>query len=558
MLDIDARSFRGRACTYTRDGKAAETPLVVRAGRDAQGDIRIEVGDAGRTFVAMSGSAPLDRGLRYPISQGKGSVEPYGSVAVIRLPLPEGAVLPEGTEIAVIANAYDLRGDFRKAAAQIPAAREAVGHGVLLAAPGLADPSTLALYSYMGVDIFDDSYPRMLGAEGVRAIPEGRIDCGGDVSDDNAEEMVRECGKVRSFIRAGRLRELVDQRAPSSPSGVALLRVLDESGHGYQEEAAPVVGGRFSCNTTQSLMRPDVLRYRRAIVERYEKPAHKRILLLLPCSAKKPYHASKTHRIFSSAIHTAGHDTAVHEVVLTSPLGMVPRELDVFYPANSYDIPVTGQWKCQEREFIRELFSRFLGFGYDRIISHLGSGTDLIRDMAEMEETVIGDDPLSPASLDLLDRTLREASSGMDTGDYMVDRRESVRSVLAFQFGREVADSLMDAGTFAVGKYPYWKIMRGKTQLGMMSAERGMVSLTMEGARILAAMGRNVVEVQRFELKGSLFAVGVKRADRGIRIGDEAVIVADGEAIAVGVAQMCGREMEETKRGIAVKVRHRK
>ncbi len=558
MLDVTARSMRGRACVYTRNDTAVRTPMVLQTGRDAAGDMHIRVSDAGRTFVAMGDEAPLDPKLRYPASRGRGEVTAYGNIAVIRLPFEEGCMIPEGTEIAVISNAYELRGDFRKAVSQISAIRESAGHGVLLVAPGLAEPSTMAIYVYMGIDVFDDSLPRVLGAEGIGTYPEGNADRGEDSVSENISEINRECSKVRMFLASGRLRELVDQRAPSSPSSVAMLRVSDDVCYEYQEEASQVTGTRFSCNTTQSLMRPDVLRYRRAITERYEKPSHKRILLLLPCSARKPYHRSKTHKIFSSAIHTAGHDTNVHEVILTSPLGMVPRELDVFYPANAYDIPVTGQWKCQERDFIRELFSRFLSFGYDRVVSHLGSSTDLIRDMADITETVVDDDPVSPASLDLLDRTLRDISRDMPSGEYMVDRKETMRSVLKFQFGKDVADRIMDEDTFTIGKYPYWKIMRGKTQLGMMSEERGMVSFTIDGAEVLASMDVNVVEVQRFELKGSLFAVGVKAADRRIRIGDEAVIVADGEVIAVGVAQMCGREMEEMNRGIAVKIRHRK
>lgn len=93
--------------------------------------------------------------------------------------------------------------------------------------------------------------------------------------------------------------------------------------------------------------------------------------------------------------------------------------------------------------------------------------------------------------------------------------------------------------------------------MGMMTAERGMISLTLDGARILADMGRNVVEMMDFELKGNLFAIGVTKADPSIRIGDEAIIMLNGKVKAVGVAMMSGREMVELNRGIAVRVRHK-
>ncbi|MBR2093747.1 MAG: queuine tRNA-ribosyltransferase containing PUA domain protein, partial [Candidatus Methanomethylophilaceae archaeon] len=132
------------------------------------------------------------------------------------------------------------------------------------------------------------------------------------------------------------------------------------------------------------------------------------------------------------------------------------------------------------------------------------------------------------------------------------------------QFGKEAADALTDEDTYAIGKFPYWKLIREdhddrskKTQLGMMTPERGMMSLTLEGARIVAALGQNTVEVMDFEMKGSLFAVGVVSADPRIRIGDEAIAVCNGEVRGVGVAMMCGREMADLKRGVAVKIRHK-
>jgi archaeosine synthase len=292
-------------------------------------------------------------------------------------------------------------------------------------------------------------------------------------------------------------------------------------------------------------------------MERYVKPPHKRVLLLLPCSAKKPYHTSKTHKRFSFSIHASNFDTVVHEVIVTSPLGVVPRELDCFYPANSYDIPVTGEWKCQEKEFIREMVSHLLAQGYDKVISHLGEDTELIAGLHDdIVETVVGDS-VSPASLTNLENALRDATAGMKVGDYAEDRKETIRSVLSFQFGKDIADRIMDENTFGTGRFPYWKIQRNKVQLAMMSEERGAFSLTVDGGKVVAESGRNIVNMMDFELKGNLFAVGVIDADPGIRIGDEAVVMKNGEVVAVGVAVMSGKEMTQLKRGIAVKIRHK-
>lgn len=557
MLDIVARSQRGRVCEYTRGEVSVTTPFMI----GSEGPVSIRSAEGDRVMDFFGTEVPLESGLLTTASSGMASdAVVKDGVQVVRLPLPDELVVDDSVEMVVVPNAYELRKDPRRIVDAVVRLREACGFGRLLCMLGIGEPSTVALLSYMGVDVFDDSLPRAAGLEHVLLMPEAEVAMGdGDVVGANIDYMVAELAKTRMFIEADRLRELADQRSFSSPSNVALLRLYDQNAYQYAEETCSTVGCRFSCNSTQALRRPDLKRYRDRMGS-YRKPEHKRILLLLPCSAKKPYHISKTHRAFASAIHTAQHDTLVHEVIVTSPLGMVPRELDACYPANSYDIPVTGEWKCEEKAMIRKMVGDLIAQGYDKVICHLGEDYELVEGLAEMECTVVGD-PTSPKSLENLDKALRAAAKGMETVDYLVDRNNLARGLLEFQFGRDIADLLMDGDTYAIGKFPYWKFIREvdgkKIQMGMMTPERGMVSLTLEGAEVLAKAGYAIVEIMDFELKGNLFAVGVVRADPRIRIGDEAVIVCNGEVRGVGVAEMCGREMTDLKRGIAVKVRHK-
>ena len=556
-MDIVARSQRGRVCEYTRGEVSVTTPFMI----GSEGPVSIRSAEGGRVMDFFGTEVPLESGLLTTASSGMASdAVVKDGVQVVRLPLPDELVVDDSVEMVVVPNAYELRKDPRRIVDAVVRLREACGFGRLLCMLGIGEPSTVALLSYMGVDVFDDSLPRAAGLEHVLLMPEAEVAMGdGDVVGVNIDYMVAELAKTRMFIEADRLRELADQRSFSSPSNVALLRLYDQNAYQYAEETCSTVGCRFSCNSTQALRRPDLKRYRDRMGS-YRKPEHKRILLLLPCSAKKPYHISKTHRAFASAIHTAQHDTLVHEVIVTSPLGMVPRELDACYPANSYDIPVTGEWKCEEKAMIRKMVGDLIAQGYDKVICHLGEDYELVEGLAEMECTVVGD-PTSPKSLENLDKALRAAAKGMETVDYLVDRNNLARGLLEFQFGRDIADLLMDGDTYAIGKFPYWKFIREvdgkKIQMGMMTPERGMVSLTLEGAEVLAKAGYATVEIMDFELKGNLFAVGVVRADPRIRIGDEAVIVCNGEVRGVGVAEMCGREMTDLKRGIAVKVRHK-
>jgi len=564
MLDVTGRSQRGRTCEYRRGDTTVKTPLIISSSGGSSDDpIYVKSTTEGRVLSVMGSEIGLDQKLMTSLFSGIGSeCRCKEGLCVVRLPVPESLTIPDDVELVVIPNAFELRGNARRLIDTVIRVRKAAGYGKLICMLGIAEPSTVALLSYMGVDIFDDTLVKAAGAKGISLIPEGEVLTANDESVSNCSELRRECQKISTYISAERLRELVDQRAPSSPSSVAVLRIFDDVGYEYQEESCSTVGCRFACNTTQALRRPDLKVYREKIKERYVKPEHKRVLLLLPCSAKKPYHISKSHKAFASAIHTGPHETLIHEVIVTSPLGIVPRELDIFYPANSYDIPVTGEWKCQEKEMIRSMVSDILSQGYDKVICHLGKDAELVNDLAEMTETVVGD-PTSPVSLSNLDEALRSATKGMEPLDYLIERRENMRSLLSFQFGKEGADALMK-DSYAIGKFPYWKLIwenpekrTEKIQAGMLTPERGMLSLTLEGAEILSSTGYNLVEMTDFELKGNLFAVGVVKASPEIRIGDEAIITLNGRIMAVGVAMMSGIEMTELKRGIAVKIRHK-
>ena len=119
----------------------------------------------------------------------------------------------------------------------------------------------------------------------------------------------------------------------------------------------------------------------------------------------------------------------------------------------------------------------------------------------------------------------------------------------------EAAEELMEEAVVK-GRYPFLKIIGPDGKQRGMLTDRGMISLTMEGAKSLLLTGAYTVEIQNFTLSGSVFAVGIDSATDDIRIGDEVVVAHKGEIRGVGAALMNNRDMEEGKRGVAVRVRH--
>ena len=514
----------------------------------------------------------MSNDLKVPLSvlkRDNGSPVSFGDRSVVVRGGAEDAaskVADIDAVICVLASGFELRRDARGFVRSMIAFRKAVGYGRLIYVPGIMDVSNLALLCYLGVDLVDSSLLVYQGARGHLLTPEGVLNAAdadwlvpsGDpekVVGYNLDSARRELGLVRHMLKLGRLRELVEMRVNSSPWSVAALRIFDIEYYDVQEIYAPVVGPRFFCNSKQSLYRPDVWRFRRRIMERYVPPSHKKVLLLIPCSAKKPYSTSKSHRLFSQTIQAVRNNAVVHEVIVTSPLGIVPRELELLYPAAQYDIPVTGHWDRDEVAMVQEMVLRIAAFGYEKVICHLSSEEAFVKDVVESIDTSSGR-PASNDSLERLREQLEDVCSSQQIVGRGTDRIGCMGSLARFQFG-EGGECLVD-GASVVGNYPYLRILEGKDQLAMLTPERGMLSLTLRGGEKLFPRHINWVEMDDFDLVGNLFAVGVKGADRGIRSGDDVLVIKNGELEAVGVASMCGDEMIEAERGEAVRIRHKK
>lgn len=540
--------------------------MLFLSGRDPPpsfADALIEIGEepSSSAIIASNGAriADIQDGISVPLSlearimSGEGQIE-------------SAFELKEIEEVAVLAHSFEMRRDAQAFVQRLRALRESVGPSKLIYAPGIMDLSNMALLAYMGVDLFDSVLLSYQARRGVLSLPEGTISAKDaewllkdlttkGVEEHNLNAAGQELGLVRHLIRAGRLRELAEIRANSTPWGVAALRLFDLECYALQEAQASVTGPRFYANSAQSLNRPDIVRWRKRVQERWSPSTHKKILLLLPCSAKKPYFTSKTHQIFRDSLMRVPNNEVVQELIITSPLGAVPRELELFYPAAQYDIPVTGHWGLEEQRMAKELTSSAASKGFDKVVCHLGHGNDFVKDAVDCVDTSQGN-PTSRESLSRLEETLAQLCQGYERPPRGMERAMSLASVARFQFG-EGGDALTEGCTVS-GNYPYSKIFSGREQMGMLTPERGMISLTLEGASRLMPMHIHWVEMEDFELSGNLFAVGIKGADARIRVGDEALVLRNNELVAVGIAAMNAREMSDLKRGEAIKVRHKR
>ena len=458
--------------------------------------------------------------------------------------------------------------------------RKNIGYQRAIYVPVVGDPTNIAIFAYLGIDLFDSTSAIIAarnknlffetGAVKKDDLKEIYCNCPicnkiknpkelsyEDILNHNYYAIYSELRRVRDTIANQNLRNLVENRIRADPNSTAILKNLDRNYQNYLEKRAPVAcKSKLIATSKESINRPEIKRFQNRVLNRYRKPKSTKILLLLPCSAKKPYFLSKSHKFFRNALLSTKNPNVVHEVIITSPLGLVPRELECTFPAANYDIPVIGVWDDYEKEMITSLLSKYLEINkYEKIIAHLPKELiDFIKPLIKNVKVTCIDNPTSNKSLEKLKSTLVEAIYESEKIANQVRAKEEIFCLAQYQFGEKDAVELLKNCTIK-GKYPYRKIFENGKQLGMIIQERGLISLTLDGAQ---KINDYIVEIyDDFELKGSVFSPGIKDADEQIRIGDEVRVNNKKKIVAIGVAQMNGEEMVESTHGEAIKVRHK-
>ena len=479
----------------------------------------------------------------------------------------------ETGEIVPVGDSLLLSREPRRFARFFANLRDRIGPGKIVYAPGVADPINLALLCYFGIDVVD-SYGTLVRSSLGQVIANGRVISaaseeleklagigknpdGQTILRHNLRQLDIELAVVRDAIRNGTLRQLVELRARHEAWMIEALRYADHDEYKSFEQWTPTFGGAFLASSKESLWRPDIRRYRERFRERYVPPKSPEILLLLPCSAKKPYAISKTHRMFRDAIWNSGMGSSVHEVIVTSPLGIVPRELEIVYPAQQYDIPVTGHWDGDERRIAREMLECLLSKRrYSHVIAHLDSEMEFLKEPLSLLGAVHtgGEGVTRRENLEKLTEVLVSIKDKVSRPSWNQKMTEEMNALASFQFG-EASRHIMD-GAVARGGFPMIKVFREGVQLCSLVPEKGSLSLTLEGGESLAKSGKFGVEIDDFIPKTNIFAIGVVGASPEIRIGDEVYVHHAGDIRAVGSARMNGKSMVALKRGEAVHVRH--
>lgn len=454
--------------------------------------------------------------------------------------------------------------------------RTAIPDDTALYLSGVATPSNVAVLVWAGVDLVDADRAVVRGTQGRYLTTEGAYDLAEldelpcacpacqqpvaefdrqDCADHNVNALRAELGRVRRRIRDGRLRDYVEGQARHEAWTTAAFREFDQQ-YSYLEERTPAFRDSLLLSATEdTLRRPEIQRFAERVTTRYRKRLDGHPLLLVPCSAAKPYSESQSHRQFQDAA-----SYRAHMVSMTSPIGVVPQELELTYPAQQYDTVVTGRWSEEEKDFVARVLERYLDrTDYSRVIAHVPP--EGYRDICERVasnvdvpfEFTVEDHPTTDESLGELNAAL----AGEDKIWVQEREQATLKAVADFYFGDGAGDDLFDDVEIR-GQYPKLQAMTPDgEQLAALVPQYGSLSFTIAGARhwVESDAPTKRVEIDGFVPEGSVLAPGILDADDDIRVGDE-VVVEGPKAFAVGRAEMPGPAMVDSTRGIAVHVRH--
>ena len=383
-----------------------------------------------------------------------------------------------------------------------------------------------------------------------------------------ATKKIRE---IRNALRNSDLRSYVEQMIHSNVFSGAALRLLDKQHNDGIISRTPTWKTSLIKHITEySYYRPEIQEFQRRIRERYQIRRSKKVIVIFPCSARKPYSFSKSHRKFLNTLGSISNKKRgyIQELILTSPLGVIPRELEMVYPAAHYDIPVTGDWSHEEKEIAVKQLTTVLSKAKTSklpVIAHVSNEyIELCKDAEKhlkmkFKYTASSDKTTSSASLSLLYDELNTILKDLEPITYRSDM-ELIQTIADYQYGSGIGQEMFKENCRIRSKpnQPQF-IMQNKKQIGVIQPTTGKLSLTLETGKTLVEKEKYFVLFNDEELEGStLFAVGVVDADPQIRPTDSVVILnKKRELVGVGNAIISGKDMKETRRGPAVKIKQK-
>jgi archaeosine synthase len=338
------------------------------------------------------------------------------------------------------------------------------------------------------------------------------------------------------------------------------------------EEGTALFGSyTLYCTDETDFTRPEVNRFRERVRIRYTPPSDICGVIFYPCSAKKPYSKSRSHNLFRNTVRRSlkGKRYLIEEVILTSPLGIVPRNLEYSFPAAHYDIPVTGDWSEIEQKhlmkdletFLIKINPEFPLVGYVK-----GVEGEILQKACDNQNRfihMISQDLHSLTSKEKLQEfstLLNQVFKNISSKRRIHTQIEFLRAIADFQFGKGIGSILIPDQVKIYGRKELgFRVQLNNQHLLTFRPKTGYLTLSLTAAELLLNHSRNIVTFDGEKIRGStIFSKAIINADPEIRSQDEVLVIdGNGSLLAIGVANLPGNLLVKMKRGKGISIRHK-
>ncbi|MFX1455342.1 MAG: DUF5591 domain-containing protein [Promethearchaeota archaeon] len=467
-------------------------------------------------------------------------------------------------KILNLVDVFDNFKNFRKITQTIIKIKTMLDNNIVIMASGRIVPKYFPMLVYLGVDLIDGSYILYLSADNfydtieyylpihkLKYLPCSCIACKGNLKElitvkESTERMDLLCihnlivahnymMKIKQYLRYEDFRGFVEKSSLDDTNLMSLLKILDKDHFDVLRLETPITQKvrDVKCLGPSSYNRPDFREFRRRVIENFNPEPWTSLIMILPCSAKKPYSLSKSHKFFQGVLKKFQVFANFQEIILTSPLGAIPRQLENIYPVNSYDISVTGEWDDTEKKITSEMLQQILIKFNEKIpvVCHLEKEYLEIAEKVNLNLphkfyfTDITGKITSKESLHALKLLIKQhindynPSKKIEENTFLRDTwTRKLIKILDYQFGKDsglkiVKNKLNPIKINTKTKIP---LIDAKTneKLGVYDASFGQIILTILGFKRMVklpfSMDSNVISFDGKELRGNtLFRQGI-------------------------------------------------
>ncbi|MHA1727222.1 MAG: DUF5591 domain-containing protein [Promethearchaeota archaeon] len=394
----------------------------------------------------------------------------------------------------------------------------------------------------------------------------------------NLENGINEAKKVRVKITSGTLRAYLEKKCMNSTFLISTLRYTDSLiPNPFVDAQTLFKKSLLFCTGSLSYYEPQIVRFRNLVEKNCYPDQETKICVFLPCSMGKPYSKSRSHRKFIKAIRSGakGDIKTISQVIVTSPLGLIPREVEEVYPAAHYDISVTGDWDQEEIVITSRAIVAWINKLPTEIplIVHLYGG--YLKAFKNAKKQINGSrtyvftsklDELESAISNLLQKINSGSKNQLISGNIsktLSPKEKLIKFVADFQFGSGAGKLLIGSGVSVVNsRNPQFKEIYSldsgkKIKLGTYLQEFGKINLSFSGAKRLAATKGNSIILNIKDIRGStIFKPAVKKIDSNLCSGDNVIIMgSDEDFLGIGTMIVNASTAMKMRRGHILKIR---